>query len=336
MADDKPKDTTGDALWFLFKVFLAVFLFWLVTGGPERAKNDSLFRDRSDTATSSISSWRDNRGGSTTTRRSRTTNDTTNNETSGEVLNSNTSSYQGKVKIRLEKGRSVYQPDQEYISLYSVTSNKEPINITGWKLKNGKDEKLYDRSGQLVRYSADTVSIPQGVNLFLAGGPYSLGSISLEPGAKAYVITGRMPNVIPYPIPYSFRINKCSGYLEDLPNYTFTPSLSLSCPRAETEARDVFVDNSCTDFLKRIKACHMPEIKQDGSVDGKFGIGVSCQNFIKTRLNYNACVSHHLADQDFFKKDWMVYLNYKGELWPKTGSITLYDQSGKVVDKLEY
>ena len=46
---------------------------------------------------------------------------------------------------------------------------------------------------------------------------------------------------------------------------------------------------------------------------------------------------NHLSDENFFGKEWRIFLNYPRELWGKDReTITLYDGDGQIVDELTY
>ena len=79
------------------------------------------------------------------------------------------------------------------------------------------------------RFSADVAVIPQAARLLSPTGQNILGDVILAQGESAVVTTGSVNVHTPYKIS-SFKETSCTGYLEKLPDYAFTPSLSQNCP----------------------------------------------------------------------------------------------------------
>lgn len=263
-----------------------------------------------------------------------------------EVFDITRSPYYGQIRISAGNGRSAYQPYLEYITIQRNSSKDEnPINITGWSVENGASSRKYQIGYNVFFGNSSRVYIPQGANLFIPGAQNTLGPILLKPGDKAVLLTGSMPPVTDYTIS-SFRVNKCSGYIEEDESVKFSPAISRSCPdyRAYPEVNDF--ERSCYDFVRRMRRCHTPELKDVrrpdggldvGTVDGVLGLTNSCKAFIQTTFNYNSCVARHLNDEDFYKKEWRVFLGQPWELWAKEReTITLYDQSGRIVNQTSY
>ena len=168
----------------------------------------------------------------------------------------------------------------------------------------------------------------------------------LRPGEKAVITTGKVANGIPFEIKTNFKENICSGYIEDLENYDFTPSLSTNCPNPENEEGVISLDDTCYKFVRQMGACHTPEFKDifyrnkepfTGFVDNVGNLSQQCKVFLKDHYNYEYCIINHLSDENFFGKTWRVFLNYPRELWSKDREvITLYDRDGRIVDQLSY
>ena len=141
-------------------------------------------------------------------------------------------------------------------------------------------------------------------------------------------------------------MNKCSGYIENLENYDFTPSLDTSCPSPQSESGVESLDDICYKFVQRMGACHTPEFKDvvyknkeplTGFVDDVGNLSSQCKAFLKKNYSYESCVTNHLSDENFFGKEWRVFLHNSNELWSRDRErITLYDKEGKMVDELSY
>ena len=239
--------------------------------------------------------------------------------------------------MSIDSGNCQYeiQPNQEYIALEANYNNPAPIVVTGWLVANGKSS-LASRSGPTA------VTIPGGTRLFIGNSANPATTpITLVPGARLVLTTGRMPNSDPYPINANFLTNKCTGYLDALPQYRFTPTLRRSCPSPAKEPGVSNLDNECYQFSSRLSYCHTPKIERDTDgyefIDGVSGLSGYCRAFLEEHFNYNACVKWHEQDQDFYGDEWRVYLNRSWELWaPNRERITLYDQLGKIVAEESY
>lgn len=235
------------------------------------------------------------------------------------------SQYKDDVTISWGNSLGGSDPKQEYIAL-RVSDNAPPnLDITGWKL---------------VAVSNDaTVVIPRGQQI------YSLTSsatqdITVQPNDVVYVNSGESP----LPQSTSFRENECMGYFTQ--GEPFVPSLSQTCPSAQTDFNtyyqgNQYKDGQCYQVIQNTNSCQIPADNTQISSD--------CFTFIENYLNYPGCVANHHGDQYFSGSTWRVYLNrtaimghqtdtrYYGTLWRSThDAIKLEDASGKTVDLYEY
>ncbi|MEK9182279.1 MAG: hypothetical protein AAB781_01670 [Patescibacteria group bacterium] len=258
------------------------------------------------------------------------------------------SRWKDAVKIGRGNASGEDRVNQEYITLQTDGGNKEAINITGWSLANGKDRKLFPITGndRQVRGVSDKVIISKGTSIFIPKGVNPQEDIILEPGSRVIITTGKVANGIPFEIKTNFKENICAGYIENLKDYDFTPSLDTNCPSPESEDGVASLDDTCYKFIRQMNSCHTPEFKDviykdkeplTGFVDNVGNLTYSCKEFIKKNYNYNSCVLNHLSDENFFEKKWRIFLNQPFELWAKDReAITLYDGEGKMVDELIY
>lgn len=247
------------------------------------------------------------------------------------------SPFSGRISIGLGNASYAYQPNEEYITL--TNRSNEPLNITGWQLMNAKDERSYDLGGNLRRFTADIALIPRGTIYIRPDGSNVLENIVLAPGDSAVITTGSMGSRTPYQI-VSFKENICSGYLQSMPEYSFTPALTRSCPRPTAESGVRSLDASCRQFIDRLSVCRTPEFGgRDRSgdpcpscVDGSIQSS-SCINFLKERFTYAGCVATHSSNPNFSGNTWRVFLNQGWELWANDHDIIkIYDSSGRLVD----
>lgn len=224
-----------------------------------------------------------------------------------------TSAYAGKVEIRSQWSGPSGAPHREYVIIRARDTNTERVTISDWSLMSAVNKR--------------TAYIKQGLEMYQPGqGSASLGPITLAPGDEAVVATSRSP------IGYSFRLNKCAGYLDQFQDYL--PQLPHECPYPDTEARTAGVsvqnDNACISYLEGMGQCR---------IDAAPGANLSqdCRQFITTRLTYQGCTAAHQGDADFKSRQWRVFLGYDEELWrDKREVLVLLDSAGKVVDSISY
>jgi hypothetical protein len=203
--------------------------------------------------------------------------------------------------------------NKEYISLKVNAKATSTIPITGWTLKSISSGTSY--------------TIPKATYLIFAGSINSEDPVILTGGDVVYIITGVSPNG------YSFKVNKCSGYMSQFQKYT--PYLRSSCPSPKKEDLSSIpktVNNdACFDYIDRMPACKI--------TTGALPVELSyeCQNFIINKINYRSCVDIHKYDMDFYQKDWRIYLKRSSRIWKdRRENIVLYDNEGKIVDSLTY
>jgi hypothetical protein len=322
-------EAVRDLLWVI-GIFVVLGFIWFFTGGPNRSSTQKPFIRSPLENKSSVSARPANSGTSAQTP-SRTSGSGGGTPTGDPTR----SIWSGKVNLSLGSARSEVQPAKEYLRLTSRA--QEPVTITGWKLVDSK---------QKVAYQAPTVLIPAGVKLHDPRSAKILQPIVLEPGDQANLITGRMPTLSPYPIDVSFKVNMCSGYLEDLPSYQFTPPISSRCPTPVKVSGVENLDDDCYTFVKRLKYCHAPVFGsvrdshgelQSGYVDTTPNLSSQCKDFLKRNYSYTACLDRSRSEHDFYGQTWYIYLNLGYELWGKEReTISLYDQSGLLVDQISY
>lgn len=198
---------------------------------------------------------------------------------------------------------------EEYVRIRANRDNKEPLDITGWTLKNRNGERLAIGGGAILPYSAQ---VNRQENIMLA------------PDDEAVIITGKSP------IGASFRLNLCTGYFNQFQK--FTPSLPKDCPAANKtpELYDMY-DDACIATVEKQPRCTT-------LVSVPFGSSNACGEYLNRHLNYNGCVDDYKNDKNFFSpKKWYVYLGRDSEFWPGTrGTIKLFDRDGNLAAETTY
>lgn len=234
-----------------------------------------------------------------------------------------------------------YQSYEEYITLDNQGRN--PVNITGWQLRNGKDERPYYTGSSLQRFSADVAIIPKAAPILSPSGQSLLQDVVLAPYERAIITTGSFGARVPYKIE-SFKENKCTGYLEDLDDYAFSPPLTGNCPRPEDEAGINNLDVGCRRFIERLSYCETPEFggkDEEGEncpdcVNGEL-VSPACRAFVEDHFSYQGCLIHHQNDPDFSGTTWRIFLGRGWEMWAdEYETIELYDRFGQLVDFQNY
>lgn len=273
---------------FVF-IFLMMALIWLFTGGPLRPSAKSglfLFRPQ-EKAVEQIQKPLEKMTGQ---------------PSAGEEEKEKTDAAILNVRNAKES-----DPNKEYVEIQAMKDNKNPLNISKWKLKG--------------KIGLD-VAIGQGTILYLPGANNPQQEIILKPGEKAIIVTGISP------LGTSFRLNKCTGYFEQFQD--FTPPLPRECPLAEDEDLPNNLKDACLDFVERIGRCEVVE-SIPPSMDQ------TCQNYVSDKISYKYCINIHKNDADFYKPEWRIYLGRKEELWKRSREvITLTDQTGKIIDSRSY
>ncbi len=245
--------------------------------------------------------------------------------------------------ISLSTGNAAYsyQPYEEYVTIDNYGGS--PVNITGWQLRNGKDKRPYYQSGILQRFSADIAVIPQATRVLSPQGQNVFGDVILQSGETAIITTGAIGLLSPYKI-VSFKENSCTGYLERLSDYAFTPPLSQACPQPDREPGIDGLPPECRDIIRTVSSCETPEFKFkdwngepcDNCLDGK-SMPSYCAAFIKEHYSYQGCIANHLNDANFSGRTWRVFLNRGWEMWAEDyETIELFNSYGQLVDFKNY
>lgn len=234
-----------------------------------------------------------------------------------------------------------YQPYEEYITIDN--RGRESVDITGWQLRNGKDKRAYDIGGSLKYFPADTAFIGQAATFVSSSGLNKFQNVVLKESETAIITTGSVGSQVPYKI-VSFKENICSGFLEDLPEYTFTPPLERNCPRPADEPGVNALDTECRKFIERMASCRTPEFNtrdREGEicyncVDGRL-LSSSCVAFIKNHFNYGSCIANHANNLNFSGRTWRIFLGRGWEMWAEDyETIMLFDQLERLVDERSY
>jgi hypothetical protein len=304
-------------LFIVLGFFVLLWVAWVVTGGPERALTGrAVGGGISSPNTSSGFVERD-------IREAQRELEDLEEQVERARLEGIASPFRGQVSFAGGDPDNTFSL-AEYVRIRASSRNTAPITITGWQIE----------------------SLVTGVRFTIGGASPLLRSgvvnaeppVQLAPGGSAIINSGRSL------VGASFRVNKCSGYLDQ--HQRFIPRLSKQCPRPLDEFKEfgmvpitsIQSDDDeyqvCYDYIRRnVNRC---EIKT-GRLKDSDDLHDQCVAFIKNELTYNGCTSNHRFDSDFYSNEWRLHLGSFVELWREDYEILrLLDQNGLVVDVWQY
>lgn len=331
-------DPKSDVLWIL-GTFVLIGILWWASGAPERTGLTAypLIASPLDT---------DRRQSATELRQRDHWVSPDGSQGAGDLSGGLRSPYAGMVRLGRGNARGENQPRYEYLTIQVLRSSPAPVVATGWTLANQRQSvQRQPNSLQPDFGTSQRVVIPAGSLQYPVRGSFALAPIIMNPGDYAVVTTGRPPDSGPYPARASFKTNKCTGYLSRLPRKAdlFDPPLPTDqCPDPEAAPGVADLPEACYEFVQSLPRCHTPvfDTQRRGEpdlVDGQIGIDRSCQNYLREHYSYEACVARHQNDADFLGSEWRIYLGQSRDLWSdRTDTITLYDQSGLIIDQISY
>ncbi|HUD04111.1 MAG TPA: hypothetical protein VMR73_01300 [Candidatus Paceibacterota bacterium] len=252
--------------------------------------------------------------------------------TGSSLTNSATSPYAASINLGSGNASSDIQPEGEYITLSN--NSQTSVDITGWTVENGADERAFQTTGnQAVNVAAKAVKIPQGTQFLSPSGNDVIGDIILKPGDSAVLTVGAPFISYPFPIAYSFRENICSGYF----NYTypFNPQISAQCPTAANEPDSASITDVCFNYVRYLPACYNPQVQDVNNF--KNTLQQNCQDYITSHMNYPGCVAHHENDTNFSLPVWRIFLGQNQAMWrSQDDKIIILDTNGKTVSEIDY
>ncbi|MEK9173280.1 MAG: hypothetical protein AAB594_01750 [Patescibacteria group bacterium] len=189
------------------------------------------------------------------------------------------------------------------ISLSSYLKQGESQIVTGWVIKAKKGEYAIPKASEV--YSS-----------------YSAAKdIVFKPSERMEIYSSKSPVD-------NLKLNKCTGYLETL--FDFTPPLPQSCPRPYDSNSDLYqFTPKCQDYVRSLGSCKIPETNFLWLTGDS-----ACRSFLDA-VNYAGCLQEHQADSDFLTRDWRVWMDRK-ILQEGHDRVLLFDQAGLLVDEYAY
>jgi hypothetical protein len=203
---------------------------------------------------------------------------------------------------------------KEYVQIYVAQNASASVDITNWVLQSGATGRAE--------------IIPKGTRVPTSGAVNAVDDIILRPGDRAIIVSGESP------VGASFSENKCIGYFGGF--QVFTPALPQTCPSAADELAASYGtpyihDPSCIDYAKSLPRC------KTAVPPSYTNLSLTCQEFLESHINYNACLTLHQNDPDFGGTTWRIYLGRKKSMWrTKYEVVELLDDRGKTVATFNY
>ena len=198
---------------------------------------------------------------------------------------------------------SAVTPEQEFVTITLEESAGGPLMLTGLALL--QDHFL--------------VPIEKSVKKFVRGNISSARAVVVETFPTTIIVnSGRSPAGV------SFRVNRCSGFLEEFQN--FYPSLVTDCPNINTllERQSIAISKECRDYFERAPSCtSLPD-----------DVPTQCSYLLIEHIGYNQCVDAVENDTDFYKNEWRLFLESPKTLWATTSPIELINPSTTIRDQV--
>lgn len=226
-----------------------------------------------------------------------------------------TSSYFEKVTI------SDVEPPaaNNYPSLITLEIDLEgggTINLTGWEIE-GKWGKITIPQG-IENFDPQTRPLPVKNILVRDEDTVYLSSASNPLGGKTY----------------SFRTNKCMGYLKS--SYDFTLPIENRCPGIQEITFPSNMTEDCRNYLLDLDTCERAksqELQELNLYDD-----TACIDYIDANLNYGSCYRKYQWDGDFSGNEWHIYLDRidREILDYNKDTVYLRDGGGYLVDQYSY
>jgi hypothetical protein len=188
---------------------------------------------------------------------------------------------------------------EQYLGIAMPDTLPYPVDISKWRI---------------VAYDNSSFEIGNGVYLLEQGKVNTSTPIVLRAGERALLLPG------PSPVGVSFKLNECSGYLEQFQN--FTPLIPKECPKASTMGSDT----ACDAYIDTVPQCEIPT---NGLAIN--ALTLPCQTFVKENINYPSCVKANQNSAAFEKNEWRIYPAPMESTWYPEEFYKLYDGNGNFI-----
>ncbi|MEK7657959.1 MAG: hypothetical protein AAB366_02070 [Patescibacteria group bacterium] len=220
------------------------------------------------------------------------------------------SSYFQKIRIS-SVSPSSWSSYPASLRLYSYIQKGESINITGWKIKSNQ------RSFEIFK----------SIDIYRLEGPFDETDIILPQNGSLTIYGAKNP------FNKNLRLNKCSGYLNNL--YDFNPDLPRNCPLISRESYKN-LSGECQSYIMSLGSCEIPSADNYNSFPGT-DQGNTCRAYLNT-ISYGNCFNKYRNDGDFLLNEWWLWIDKNTfDIFDlRHDAVRLFDKEGKLVDQYVY
>ncbi|PIT92826.1 MAG: hypothetical protein COU08_00380 [Candidatus Harrisonbacteria bacterium CG10_big_fil_rev_8_21_14_0_10_42_17] len=222
------------------------------------------------------------------------------------------SQYFGKITVDdVRRPNLNSAPPFIYTIVIAGHTGETRVPVTNWKLQTNHG----------------SVFIPKGDITLSPDTNVSGEAISLRDGEVLFLHTNTPPHAI------NFRLNKCTGYLNE---EGFLPKLPQECPEVfKTRSELSLFSAECQDYVLSLGRCEGPLSRIPEFNDGH------CFATLLTRAEYRGCFNAHRNDSDFARNEWHAWLGTNAREFSdifdsRHDRVLLLDDRGKIVDEFFY
>ena len=211
-----------------------------------------------------------------------------------------------------------------YISGVATAWGDRPIRITlRTNLKEGETVNIDDWE---IEGNDGKISIPEAVNYYEIPSLNKSGPIILEPGHYIIIYVGEES-----PISKNFRLNKCTGYLNDRGEFEW--QLPNECPLPE-KGDYKHLSGECQNYIRSLNRCELPDPNVTNSFIGEEGN--ECRAFVNSFFNVKNCYEYYEDQGNLLKNEWRVWINYQNVFDKNHDWLKLLNKEGKIIDEYTY
>ncbi len=202
-----------------------------------------------------------------------------------------------------------YDGERATVTLQTNLNDGESVDVTGWMLETNK-RRLY---------------LPQAVRAYQVNGANTEGDMVLQKGNYVTLYAGSLS-----PVGYSFRVNKCMGYLDA--EYQFPSLLPNECPVPARSSYETLA-GWCQNYIQSLGNCALPSTMTTNSWRGDDGN--ACRSFVNDFFTVAHCYQSFQGDA-LLDNEWRVWVNIANVFDPQHDVVKLINTDGKVISTYVY
>ncbi len=187
---------------------------------------------------------------------------------------------------------------------------KTAVSLTGWA----------------VRSKRGVFGIPRGNIILRPFAPAFTNQepIIVQPGDTVRIFSSHSPAGL------NFRLNKCTGYLQN-----YTPAIPKTCPYLYKDRFELSdYSGKCQDYITSLGSCEIPQsspLVEQGDAQ--------CRALLAT-ANYSSCYNAHHTNADFLGNEWRIWMGTQNTQLnifdPRHDKVQILDTNGKLVVQYIY